>query len=531
MGGVASSVRSVKDELWTSAAGDVYQPRRDPYSGDQIKFTGQKAPEIDILPKAKAYAPSMGEEPDQSMFDVNSVGCDTVNDTRRQLKSKFFSSRDRLVGKQLTTLAAYEDIYEFSKEYLGTDFNQTELISESPLGVRLKHLQQILKDVFVQMSSIEHDPTRSVLDSFKEAIGNHLVQDLDPYDAAQRKDATLEIVLCASVTWETADQMLKTALMNRAKVFTNSLLPTIYDKDTEKAAMATIRVETNCTDMMARTLLERAIRGEFKNVEAEMNKQDYACESVAMNKKKLTKYVALLDWWEAQREGEANPVQDDDEDKGICSVPDSRDLTGESLIKAYIAGKCHSIVDAALPLKDELARLTHNYDQVETKWRIYLNLSIQNEVGEGPTLFTGSGKGKRMNEAKLLREDVRKEFFEAVKDMIEPVLESQDDIDEIGSLLKDLEKVELETDNYVSRLEANLQYIAVEEESQVNDLNIAGQQIDAVMGQLDNVNAMLADNLGRMQNLEGNGAAIMRLVVVIGICVAVIIGAFVLQKF
>ena len=73
----------------TSLAGDVYQPHRDPFTGRIISLRdGRMDPDIQaslflasskipvqpptqVLPTHIPVAPSIGEVPDQGMFDVN----------------------------------------------------------------------------------------------------------------------------------------------------------------------------------------------------------------------------------------------------------------------------------------------------------------------------------------------------------------------------------------------------------------------------------------------------------------------------
>jgi len=80
---------SLRDEIFTTLAGGVYEPRRDPFTGKAIHFNPEtlevKPPfpsrggpsvaltlrNLQILPKEIAHAPSIGERPDAGLFDVN----------------------------------------------------------------------------------------------------------------------------------------------------------------------------------------------------------------------------------------------------------------------------------------------------------------------------------------------------------------------------------------------------------------------------------------------------------------------------
>merc|ERR1711988_536075 len=165
----------------TSLAGDVYKPRRDPFTGAVISLRdARRDPTLSILPKDQALAPSIGEVPDQGLFDVNAVGSDSVNDTRRQLKAKFISARDRLVGKQLNTISQYEDIFEFTRTFLG--YHSKDLEADGKVGDHYRQLKDRLAAIQRAMDESELDPNNSILMDFREAIGNHVVAELDPYD-------------------------------------------------------------------------------------------------------------------------------------------------------------------------------------------------------------------------------------------------------------------------------------------------------------------------------------------------------------
>ena len=130
----------------------------------------------------------------------------------------------------------------------------------------------------------------------------------------------------------------------------------------------------------------------------------------------------------------------------------------------------------------------------------------------------------------MAREDIRAEMFEAIEDMLEPVLTQQSDKEEIHTLLVNLQEVEMETDEYTNRLEMNLACIREEEEGQVDTMLIQQGQMSEVMNRLDSVNAGLSDNLHRMRDMTGNGAAVFRLVIATGFGICIIFAAFFLSK-
>merc|ERR1719498_2330847 len=106
-----------------------------------------------------------------------------MNETRRQLKAKFITARDRLVGKQLTTLNAYEKIFKFCDEsYLG--WNEGLINNETAEGERMRDLHKIIKDLKMHLREDvpESGTNEDILDDFRNAIGNHLVAEMDPYD-------------------------------------------------------------------------------------------------------------------------------------------------------------------------------------------------------------------------------------------------------------------------------------------------------------------------------------------------------------
>jgi len=67
----------------------------------------------------------------------------------------------------------------------------------------------------------------------------------------------------------------------------------------------------------------------------------------------------------------------------------------------------------------------------------------------------------------------------------------------------------------VDRLESNLIALRQDEEGQVDSMLIQQSQMNEVMSKLDSVNEGLNENLNRMKNMTGNGAAVFRLLMAI----------------
>jgi len=368
-----------------------------------------------------------------------------------------------------------------------------------------------MKDTQRQMFDDDQDPGSTILTDFRKAIGNHLVQEMDPYDANARKDALHEIVMVCNVNYKAAEEMIEGALLARAQVFAHSLIGTICDRESENAACAAVRAECNCTALMANDLIERAIAGEFVDIEAQCNRRDFSVESIAMNKKRLVKYTPMMNWWKKHREGNQEEMIDPNQTRA-CGVS-LDDLTETVSVAKAMEAMQMAKIDRVIPVTQELETLTNAYDEVERKWRIYLNISLSNEVG--PHRMLSGSRGRKQHESQMVRGDVRVELFDAFQEMLDPVLTEKQDKEDIKRLLVSLEEVEVETDMYVDRLESNLIALRQDEEGQVDSMLIQQSQMNEVMSKLDSVNEGLNENLNRMKNMTGNGAAVFRLLMAI----------------
>ena len=224
----------------------------------------------------------------------------------------------------------------------------------------------------------------------------------------------------------------------------------------------------------------------------------------------------------------------DQEDTRACGVNMTaltKTVDPTSQAKGLMESWMMTLIDDILPAETELKALTDSYDQVEQKWRIYLGLSVANEVGEH-RMFGGSQalERRKKKQTQMLRADVRAELFDAFGDMLDAELTDPADKEEIHVLLQSLEKVEVETDAYVQRLEGNMRAIRDEEEAQVDSIQMNIQMQAEVMGKLDTLNDTLTDNLGRMRDMTGNGAALLRTLICAGVGVSIIITTYVYSQ-
>jgi len=347
--------------------------------------------------------------------------------------------------------------------------------------------------------------------------------------------AVHEMVLVCDVQYDEAETMLEAALMQRAQVFAHDLVPTICDRETERAAIDAVRAECNCTHLMASDLIEQAIAGNFVEVEAKMAQRNFSCESIAMNKKRVNAFQPMMEWWAAERKRHGENEQDGDpEDSRACGVNVTaltKTVNPSEQAKNLMESWTMALIDEILPAVTDLKARTEAYDQIEQRWRIYLGLSVANEVGEH-RMFGGSQalERRKKKQTKMLRADVRAELFDAFGDMLDEELTEEADKEEIHQLLQSLESVEVETDAYVERLEANMTAIRQGEEGQVDNIQMNMQMQAEVMGKLDTLNDTLTDNLGRMRDMTGNGAALLRVLICAGVGISLIISTYVYSQ-
>jgi len=259
-----------------------------------------------------------------------------------------------------------------------------------------------------------------------------------------------------------------------------------------------------------------------------MRNRDFSVESTSINKKRVDKYKPMMDWWAAQRKGAAKSPQDEERDANSW-WPKMNDMSVAAAQEYIMTRK----IDAMMPAATELDKLTQEFEQLETKWKVYLGLSVANELGEHQ-LFEGKGI-RRTKQAKALRQDIRGELRNSLQGMLHAVIQTKDSEDEenlaeIDRLLLELEAVEVQTDEYVQRLELNLQAIRQGEEAQVDTMLMQQEMQKEVLGRIDSVNAGLTANLSRMKDLTGNSLAVFRLVGVVAFGLAVVFGAFVFKK-
>jgi len=443
-------------------------------------------------------------------------------------KAKFISARDRLVGKQLGTLANCEQIYDFTKSYI--NWNPQYFNLRGSAGAHFRSLQEIVKDLDMKLGPTEKDPNKSMLEDFRLALANHAAMEIDPFDPKSREEAIQQIVLCTAVDYKIANSMLDDALMLRAKVYANSLVPTIIDFESEKAAVAAVKAETNSSWSMARDLVEGAMQNLYATTEAEMLATDHSCESIVMNKDRLEKYNPLLDWWKVTRDpdGSLAAQQDSEADKEttrVCGVS-AHDATKRFTVGHYQQEYImYPKIDAVIPVQEELRLLTQQYEEMQTKWKTYINLSVANEVGDH-MLYQGNRHKRRSMQSKILRNDVAMELNDALGEMLESINIDENDRHQVKQLLDELKNVEIQTDEYVNRLEDNMMAIEHGESDQIDQLNLQRQIQREVVTRLDAVNAGLQENLDRMRNIASYSTFIMRLVITLGICVSVVVCVF-----
>merc|ERR1712139_443514 len=76
-----------------------------------------------------------------------------------------------------------------------------------------------------------------------------------------------------------------------------------------------------------------------------------------------------------------------------------------------------------------------------------------------------------------------------------------EDRDEIHKLLQEMESVDIQTDEYVHRLEDNLREIYEMEHDQVEDIKVQLEVQQKVMSRMDNVNSGLKKNIEQLNRI------------------------------
>merc|ERR1711959_80890 len=83
----------------------------------------------------------------------------------------------------------------------------------------------------------------------------------------------------------------------------------------------------------------------------------------------------------------------------------------------------NSKIDAMMPAAKELEQLTFEFEQLEAKWKVYLGLSVANELGD----YDGSqGKSAKRKQAKQLRSDIQTEMRQALRGMLHSIMHEID---------------------------------------------------------------------------------------------------------
>jgi len=426
------------------------------------------------------------------------------DDTREDLKKKYEAAKSILIGKQLRCIALSEDFYTEVKDWV-EDHPKFRTKPREDGGPSYTEIYELLHELNMGMTKEEMDPDHHVLHMFQMNLANHLVFEFEKNDVEARQENIVKLCQAGDMKWEEAEEEIRQAFKLRFKVKANELQSMITDKESEKLAVQEL-VKMGCTWSTASRYITEASEGLHKDKAQVLGKRDYGIETIAINRNRRKKYIALKNWMELHLATLENNLKNDPlfmaQNSGagkllsitaVLAVAND-DLECYNQFKSYISRlNMHY---------EDLRKRTDTYTEISNRWAVYLHLS-------NSATQVNTGKTKRH-----LREQVRHELISALAGLIDETVDFADR-NEIHKLLHEMELVDIQTDEYVSRLEVNLKEIADCEQGNTEALkkNLADQK--KVMARMDNVNKGLKKNTEQLNRIVRTQILLQRCSIVI----------------
>jgi len=436
--------------------------------------------------------------------DANQYEYVNPDETRKNLKLTYEKAKDTLVGKQLSCISASEELYSKVRKWvqLNQDLMNKPRKEDDP-GPEYTDLRLIMDELKLNMTAEELDPNHDPLASFRLCLSNHLVMHFEKDNEAMKQEAISRLCLCGDMKWEDAEQQVNASFKLKFKVLANDLCQEVTDDASKKRAVQKIAAQ-GATWYNAAKFMDEAMNGQHKDKAEILGSRDYGIETIPINRSRRKKYIKLKEWWEAhlaayEQQMSQNPLTRNlinetpgiEVRKGLMS-----DMVGA--LPEALVGRQISFLDDYCVFKpylslltqqyEELRNLTDHYIDVQQRWAVYLKLC-------NSAAHVDNGKNKR-----LLRQQVRHEMIAALGGLIVDTTEMEDR-DEIHKLLQEMESVDIQTDEYVHRLEDNLREIYEMEHEQVEDIKVQLEVQQKVMSRMDNVNSGLKKNIEQLARI------------------------------
>lgn len=427
------------------------------------------------------------------------------DDTRESLKDSYEKAKAILIGKQLLCIQHSEELFTETEKWCARNRDKPKEDDKGANGREdggplYRELWKIVDQLRLAMTSQEQDPHHQVLEEFRKSFANHLVHEFDPTDKEKRLEATTLLCMSGNMKYEDAEMQIQKAFKLRAKALANDICSTIIDSQTKKIAIQKVAASGASWSQAARYVAE-ALEGQHKDKAALLDGRNYSIETVPLNRERRRRYIPLKEWWEAnnlvvQSQIDGNPL--------LSSVLNNRGFAGKILPTSFVLdslGSAFGNLQDIEDFRDFKARINvinHEYEElrvlmdefldVQTRWAVYLKLC-------NSAAHVDNDKNQR-----LLRQQVRKELHSALGELLVDMM-TPDDKNELHKLLQEMENVDIQTDEYVHRLEDNLKEIAVAETEQCDDIKVQLESFQRINNRMDGVLKGIQENTDRVLRL------------------------------
>lgn len=411
------------------------------------------------------------------------------DETRRTLKTQYERTKAHLIGKQLQCIKLSEEFYAASNKWV-------EDIPREKIPIDQKgtydELYKMDEDLSNQMTTEELDPEFDCVKAFRESLANHLAFDIPSGPAIEatkaRKAAIKELVLTADMQYEEAEQLLYNSRKLRLKVMAYEMCGHIVDEDSRDRATAELAA-AGATWNQASRYLDEAKEGLHNDKPSILGDRDFSIETIPVNKDRRLRYEPLKQWWENHL-ADIEVREIESRQSHVTRVPKmQRKAHGKTMKEQETYRKFKPFITKLNQQYEILAELMMQFEDIQSRWSVYLKLA-------NSAVMIDNGSTQR-----LLREKVRHEMILALRGIFDPALKRPEDKDEIHKLLHEMESVDIAADEYVRRLEENLQQISQTEKDQIEDLLIQLELQHGVKRRLDRVNKGIKESLARLRRI------------------------------
>jgi len=422
------------------------------------------------------------------------------DETRRTLKEQYETSKHCLIGKQLNCIAISEDFFHKCKQWC--EDNPQHRHEDREDAPRYEELFEHVDKILMGMTVEEADPEHDILSQYRSSLANNLVLEFDPSDTEARREAVVMMCRCGDMPYHQAEYSIQAAIKLQCKALASDLASSITDSKSQENAIQRVAA-AGATWYQASKYVAEAKRGEHIDKPEKMKNRDFGIETIDLNRQRRKRYVVLKEWWEANlvyliKSMRKNPLLSSyldaiESESATDSIEETMGVV-MNVLPDMLVGNLEDYFLFSPYVKrlgmfyEDLRRLTDNFLDVQNRWGVYLQLS-------NSTTQIDNSKTQRR-----LREQVRHEMTVALGNLIQDGVDGNDR-DEVHKLLHEMETVDIQTDEYVHRLEDNLKEIAEHEFEQTEGLKKQIEQQQKMMQRMESVTGGLKKNAEQLRGI------------------------------